>query len=320
MKAKKSVKAKKAQNKKDAKGSNVATNATSSDIASHCIECAEQITDATKALQCEMCDVEWKCSDCMGFTDEQYEFISSCSCLYWFCHKCEKEVLSKSATGLGQINATLNQLVKKVETFEQRLGDTVEKKTVQELEEKIEKLCTNATKKTIIPEEVQECVEGALRNQFREDKVEEEEIQKRRTSVIIHGVTESTADSSEQRLDEDSCQMAAMLHELESDDVPVKQVIRLGKRQLDPNAKPRPIKLVTDTEDNKLQLIVRAKNLRDKKEGGWDRVFIHQDLTPKQREARKLLVQELRRRQAQGETDLMIAKGNIVRRRNRQMN
>lgn len=46
MKAKKSVKAKKAQNKKDAKGSNVATNATSSDIASHCIECAEQITNA----------------------------------------------------------------------------------------------------------------------------------------------------------------------------------------------------------------------------------------------------------------------------------
>ena len=58
-----------------------------------------------------------------------------------------------------------------METFEQRLSDTVEKKTVQELEEKIEKLCTNATKKTIIPEKVQECVEGALRNKFVRTKL-----------------------------------------------------------------------------------------------------------------------------------------------------
>jgi len=49
--------------------------------------------------------------------------------------------------------------------------------------------------------------------------------------------------------------------------------------------------------------------LREKKEGGWAKVFIHQDLTPKQREARKPLVTELKERKANGETDRTIFNG-----------
>jgi len=44
-------------------------------------------------------------------------------------------------------------------------------------------------------------------------------------------------------------------------------------------------------------------------------VFIHQDLTPKQREARKQLVAELKQRKANGEKDLIIFNGKIVQRR-----
>ena len=43
-----------------------------------------------------------------------------------------------------------------------------------------------------------------------------------------------------------------------------------------------------------------------------DKVFIFQDLTPRQRDKRKKLVQELKDRQQSGEKDLVIAGGKIV--------
>jgi len=43
--------------------------------------------------------------------------------------------------------------------------------------------------------------------------------------------------------------------------------------------------------------------------------FVHQDLTPKQREARKVLIQELMVRKNNGERDLIIVNGRIVTRR-----
>jgi len=47
-------------------------------------------------------------------------------------------------------------------------------------------------------------------------------------------------------------------------------------------------------EEQKINVLKGAKNLRLAKEGGWEAIFIHQDLTPKQREARKWLLQEMR--------------------------
>jgi len=60
--------------------------------------------------------------------------------------------------------------------------------------------------------------------------------------------------------------------------------------------------VVLDSAESKISLLKKAKNLREAQEGGWSKVFIHQDLTPKQREARKPLVAELKERKANGDT------------------
>ena len=114
-----------------------------------------------------------------------------------------------------------------------------------------------------------------------------------------------------------------MMHEIDSDDVKATKNVRLGKKptattNINENIpKPRPIKLVLESEEQKIQVLKRAKNVRLAKEGGWETVFIYQDLTPKQREARKQLLQEMRERVAKGEGDLMIFNGKIVKRRPR---
>ena len=79
------------------------------------------------------------------------------------------------------------------------------------------------------------------------------------------------------------------------------------------------IHLVLETEDSKVKVLASAKNLRNKKDGGLDKIFMHQDLTPKQRQARKLLVEELKDRRANGEENLMILNGKVVTRRQQGM-
>ena len=161
---------------------------------------------------------------------------------------------------------------------------------------------------------VSNCVDEIVRAKLQEDRDEEEEIEKRKTSVIIHGVTESKEQNTDNRIKEDNEQIEAILHDLNLDRVSVNKVIRLGKRPDTSDAKPRPLKVTLASEDQKIEVLKKAKNHFRKREG-VNGVFIHQDLTPNQRMRRQELVKELKRRQAQGEQNLMIVNLKIVERR-----
>jgi len=74
-----------------------------------------------------------------------------------------------------------------------------------------------------------------------------------------------------------------MMQEEGCEDTKVSKAIRLGKKP-DTGMKPRSMKLVLETEEKKMSLLKKAKNLRLANEGRWNTVFIHQDLTPRERE------------------------------------
>ena len=162
---------------------------------------------------------------------------------------------------------------------------------------------------------VVQAVQGAIQGALQQDKAEELEIEQRKRNVIVHGVPESSADNADQRMDDDLTVLSAMFQEVSVEDARVESVVRLGRRSNDPTHSPRPMKVILDSVDNKVRLLRNAKNLREKQEGGWARIFVHQDLTPKQREARKPLVAELKQRKANGETDLVIFNGKVVQKR-----
>jgi len=71
------------------------------------------------------------------------------------------------------------------------------------------------------------------------------------------------------------------------------------------------------SEEQKDKILRRSKNLRMKYATESNQLFIHQDLTPNQRESRRRLVAELKQRQNNRENNLMIANGRIVQRKNR---
>lgn len=199
------------------------------------------------------------------------------------------------------------QLVEsRLKKFEER--PAVMEEAQERIEFKVDQLKKN------MDEPMVQVVQGALEGVLQQDKEEETEIERRKKNVIVHGVSESQVSDAEQRIDDDLTVLAAMFHEVGVDELKVESVVRLGKRNEDATL-PRPMKVVLDSEEGKVKLLRNAKNLRTKQEGGWAKVFVHQDLTPRQREARKPLVAELKQRKANGEKDLIIFNGKVMRKK-----
>lgn len=146
------------------------------------------------------------------------------------------------------------------------------------------------------------------------DRDEQEEICKRKNSLIIHGLRESLSGNGSIRSSEDNDCVMDLLHQIKCPTVSVNTCIRLGKVPTDETQKPRPLKIVLSSEEQKDRVLRYAKNLKGMG-NGLDKVFIHQDLTPKQRSHRQLLVKELKDRQQKGELNLMILRDKIVKRK-----
>ena len=75
------------------------------------------------------------------------------------------------------------------------------------------------------------------------------------------------------------------------------------------------MKVVFASEEQRDKVLSQAKNLYGSTM--FRRVFIQQDLTVKQREKRRELVQQLKHRKAQGETNMIIVRDKIVVKRQR---
>lgn len=288
--------------------------------AEYCADCGKDVLDSQKAVSCDGCGL-WHHTSCEKVTEEIYSFLCTNNdpSLHWMCRKCAV-IFQQLFTSVKRIDEAQKKLEEKFDAmmskFEaaSRIPDAGQEDAQKRLEDKVDAMMNEMKNSNQKPESIQECVEEALKTKTREDKEEEEEIHKRRNCAIIHGLTESTSEEAEDRIDEDCCNIASMLHELECDDVKVVKTIRLGRRLEGPDVKPRPVKLILDTEESKDQLLSSAKNLQRKKEGGWNKIYIHQDLTPRQRQARSMLVKEMKERQSNGERDLIIVNWKIVKR------
>ena len=304
----------------------------------HCSGCRVSITDDVRALQCDRCASEeaWKCIDCLNLKPDIYDAIlEGATELKWFCNQCEKvvgEESSNDTTKLEELTKLLEKFLERTNVIEQKLSEKADTGTVSKLEQSmacleerlnkqiedrikvVEVLCQNLVGAPS-KREVEDSIVLAVKDKMEEDKGEEAEIARRKTNMIVFGLSESHSDDTEERKMEDSCQISEMLHVMDVSGVDVRQVVRLGPRQTDQDAQPRLVKVVLGNEEQHQTVLKSAKNLRNAVRGGWNRVFVQPDLTPKQRTARRQLVTELKERQLRGELNLMIVNDKIVTRR-----
>jgi phage host-nuclease inhibitor protein Gam len=186
-----------------------------------------------------------------------------------------------------------------------RVDDEVENKMIKVAQEVESKMIGVTVEMTLLQKRTQD---------IQADREEQEEISKRKNSIIIHGLSESLSANGSSRCSEDNDHVMDMLNQINCPTVSVNSCIRLGKLPSDQTQKPRPLKIVLSSEDQKDRVLRYAKNLKGMG-NGLDKVFLHQDLTPKQRAHRQMLVKELKDRQQKGELNLMIVADKIVKRK-----
>jgi len=138
---------------------------------------------------------------------------------------------------------------------------------------------------------------------------------KRKNNVIIHGLKEPTATAADDRRKEDCDLAQEMLHKLSCDDVSINHITRLGPPSASRDAKPRPVKLDLMSTESRNRVLRNEKNLKISADSSCTRIFIHQDLTLRERVVRRMLVQELKARKQSGEPNLIIVNGRIVTKR-----
>ena len=332
------------------------------EVLPRCGGCEIIITNDVSALQCDRCvSLEgWKCSECLGLSGAAYAALFGCRELKWFCAGCEsREGESgggqrnvENTDGIKEVLRMVGMLFDKVSNMDDKLGNKVDAAEMASIEVRV------MGKLSELVDRVARLEEGGGRaglgigmgaietlsappsctikqdrlvdygsrgpcNMIRED--EEEDMERRRNCVIVHGVQESLASVPMERREDDVSRMKEVFHELGTDGVEIVKAFRLGKPSPGSEAgkergeanlpRPRPLKLMLRTEEMKSSILRNAKNLMTVKEGAWKGIVIHQDFTPREREIRKGVLEELRKRIVAGERDLIMVRGRIVKKR-----
>ena len=296
-----------------------------------CADCGKAVLTSQQGVKCDACEY-WHHCECEGVDEEIYSFLCDHEepSLKWFCRKCtaicgglkavwkalteQQQRMEEKIEELAMVTtARIDELAAAV--HKGLVADEPVKKAQQEenqrrMEEKVDELTTVLRQQR----KADDLHLQAISIQRQEETEEIDEIKKRRANVIIHGLAEATGTDDDNGREQDDEAVLNLLHQMKCDTLSVQSVTRLGRKQSgEPNGKPRPVRLIMASEDQKETILTRAKNLR--KIEGMAKVFIHQDLTPKQRMKRKALVSEVKEREQKGEKDLIIINWKIVTRR-----
>ena len=131
-------------------------------------------------------------------------------------------------------------------------------------------------------------------------------------------MTENESEEGKERQYYDNASVRGMLDYLEVDG-DLRRVRRLGKRKTDPkDARPRPILVEFSTIESSAETKRKASRLRFGS-SEFKEIYIQADLTKKEREARKELVKELKKRHSEGDKNWVIRGDKLVKRKDPSM-
>lgn len=185
------------------------------------------------------------------------------------------------------------------------LKDEIEKQTslISTLVKQVEDL----HKKNLNLEQKCNKLEEAMSRMTTSVLEEANDQQRRRKNLIISGVPESVTRSAEDRKAEDKSRVKTILDELiECDDNLIVHVHRMGKIV---DGRNRILRVVLRDEESKQRILKTARRLKTSEI--FQDIFINPDLTLAQRQEKKHLRYELKRRKDLGE-DVQIRNGHVV--------
>ena len=123
-------------------------------------------------------------------------------------------------------------------------------KTVVQMQGKLDAVLAHLNEQGLQEEDMQTCIEGAVEVKIKGDKEVEAEKNRRKASIIVHGVFRLSANESDLKIKYDKKQFKLVMRELIKDEIPIQNVIRLGKRD-ESGVKSGPMKVVLESEEQR---------------------------------------------------------------------
>ena len=143
--------------------------------------------------------------------------------------------------------------------------------------------------------------------------IDPEELRQRKRkklNVILYSLPESTNPNESVAYQEDMLKLKDVLFEKDGfNPEHVKRAYRIGIKSME---KTRPIRIIFTNESTRAN-VLSMKDLIYKNDSEIVKLFTNEDRTPMQLEQQKILVQELKMRREEGEEDITIRNGQIVR-------
>ena len=127
-------------------------------------------------------------------------------------------------------------------------------------------------------------------------------------NLVAYNVPENQEGDANARNKHDTTTFISIVKNCLDIDVTVTKSFRAGRVMTE---RPRPLVLTLDSVDCKTEILENAYKLSHFNE--WKKVYLAPDRTPKEREENKKLREELQRRKQDGEEDIVIRKGKIVK-------
>lgn len=304
-----------------------------------CVICCEAATD--DVLECVWCDGRVH-AKCVKMSEEQSIIIGNANNIVFFCNACLNTLplalkcyddwasissritiveesfieLQKTGNQLTTVNNDFKKLSEQQKEVANQISDLTDRinqlvSHSNQMQTRIEDINV-ALRKKPDTELAQHSVSSALSQPVTNsayDVIEEmRDRERRRQNIVVYNFSEGT----DRKADIEA--FKALSNAIFKLDLAVAKAVRLGPKI---DNKIRPLLLVLEDFNDKNYLISHSHFL--KRHDDYKQVFIVPDRSKIERLKHKEAVDELKKRRAKGETDLVIRNGVVVRRRPQQI-
>ena len=280
-----------------------------------------------QSIMCDCCNLFYHIR-CVGVSDEKLKILDDDD-LHWYCPICNiaSGKLKDQVTVLQANYLELQAQVETINTKQKAQDDDITeiksnlKTKFDDLQAQIEELKTKPSTPTKLPTDISNPstpidvpkIKSIITHEINELKRDEEEIklqEKKKNNLIFFKFPEETFDTHDELMMDDFNKLKEACEPIELKEKDISQLFRVGKKE---TGKTRPILVTFKEEELRMKILKKSRDMEIKTEDGeLIKVSVSTDKTPKQRETERKLREEIAKRKAQGEVDLVIRNEKIV--------
>lgn len=243
-----------------------------------CLACNKKCTGSQASVFCQLCSL-WCHKSCAGMSDAVFKSLAlqmkEMGMAYWACRSC-----LNFAT---KTNALLKNMDKQMQTMNAKIEKNTEKiEATQKELKKVDNGLKNVERRV---EEVKKSVGDELYEEMRERET-------RRLNLVLHGVQEQEETRSyreRSEMDKEECCRIFGAMKIQVN----KENIKFCKRLGEIGEEPRPTVIGLNSEEMRRKILEGSRDLQNTK---YSRVSVVADLTRRQREEERKMMQEAERR------------------------